>query len=114
MQLKNNKIALCCLFENNVVWVAMSTSFARLLEIQCVVQGNFIDNAQSTIMGPSGTFNFHQLERGCPVSPRIAHCLINFFVLQCIRCQSSICIVDMIGQNLVFVFLPNCVLFIHK
>ena len=49
-------------------------------------------------------------KRGCPVSPRTAHYLFNFFVLLYVRC---ICIVDMICQNVVFDFLLKCVLFIH-
>ena len=54
------------------------------------------------------------VQRRFPVSPRIAHSLINIFVLQCTRCYLSICIVHMICQNVVFEFLLNCVLFVHK
>ena len=42
------------------------------------------------------------------------HYLFHFFVLQCIRCLLNIYTVDLICQNVVFDFLPNCVLFIHK
>ena len=45
---------------------------------------------------------------GCPMSHRMTHYLFDFFVLQCIRCYLSICIVDMACQNVAFDFLPKC------